>query len=702
MNVSLIRLRAPEDLLRAGPLYLRQTTAPNESAYSPPPPLPPSTQNRDEREREREVFLASAQHPTMGSEKKDGPFVGPSDDARLPSRAAVDRLSWTRSPRSQYSPTSSPDPVSTAKNVPSDMSLSCVTRGTSRDDCSYSRFLAWAAIQRNASRFMSSSDRLSCPLIRCRKQLPDHESMLKHLASCPQLPTREYWCYDHMRVEHFDDARCRRCISHPSRRRRMLSMAKGFFSTLGHKSKRGPEFEYDDIDDTAVLAPPSYLESLSFDPPAEPELSSTEILEIDSTEVVAPQAPADVGHIVDPQDLILPELDSTMIPVQSALQWQPTPWDVPQPSNRFTPAAPACENLSASQPISQAPSHGPSQDAQYAQQGLRPLPAASRSKHLSPSSSVRSTTSTMSNVSNISSITAATSSSMWSTPSTAWSGFETNLTSPSTGLISPVDMCQDDGFHDLAKQCPSDPLGMLPELPELEADIPVMPELSSGDFFSFDTDLTKLSYPDNFVLEEEAVELLAVHSMEAQGPVVLQSEPKSLVASAWDALQEHIVTSADKIRHIQNNPLVDQLKLLSAKTIAQRGFSSLRSILESRPSMSPLDTLCLVHVIYSFALVVHGDDAARRSSDFFTQSLLYSTWFTPENQKSYRQVVQAIWQPGDMTFEQLEQLKASQDLHTGWPRSVKGKERATGPSGGAIESPDPLVTTALHFLDGMC
>lgn len=575
------------------------------------------------------------------------------------------------------------------------MSLSCVTRGTSRDDCSYSRFLAWAAVQRNASRFMSSSDRLSCPLIRCRKQLPDHESMLKHLASCPQLPTREYWCYDHMRVEHFDDAKCKRCISHPSRRRRMLSMAKGFFSTLGHKSKRGPELEFD-VDDTAALAPPSYLESLSFDPPAEPELSSTEILEIDSTEVVATQAPVDTVPIVDPQDLMLPELDSTMIPSQAPPQWQPQLWDVPQSSNRFTAAAPTYESVPAKQPASQ----GHPQETPFGQQGPRPVPAASRSKHLSPSSSVRSTTSTMSNVSNISSVTAA--SSLWSTPSTAWSGFETNLTTSSTGLISPVDMCPEYDFPDLSKQCPSDPLGMLPELPELEADMPTMPELSSGDFFSFDTDLTKLSYPDNFVLEEENIEPSALHSTGAQGSGSIQSETKSLVASAWDALQEHIVSSADKIQHIQNNPLVDQLKLLSAKTIAQRGFSSLRGILESRPSASPLDTLCLVHVIYSFALVVYGDDATRRSSDFYTQSLLYSTWFTPDNQAFYREVVKAIWQPGDMTLEQLESLKAAQAGQPAWPRSVKGKERATRPSGGITKGPDPLVTTALHFLDGMC
>lgn len=474
----------------------------------------------------------------------------------------------------------------------------------------------------------------------------------------------------------------------------MLSMAKGFFSTLGHKSKRGPELEFD-IDDTAALAPPSYLESLSFDPPVEPELSSTEILEIDSTEVVAPPAPADAVPIVDPQALMLPELDSTTVSSQAPMQWQPAVWDVSQTNNEARLPVPTYESAPPGQPASQEPS----QDSPYSQQGPRPGPA-SRSKHLSPSSSVRSTTSTMSNVSNVSSITTA--SSLWSAPSTAWSGFETNLTTPPTGLISPVDMCPEHDFNDLAKQCPSDPLGMLPELPELEADMPVMPELSSGDLFSFDTDLTKLSYPQDFVLEEDNVEQPVEYSAEAQGSGAVESGTKSLVASAWDALQEHIVSSADKIRHIQKNPLADQLKLLSAKTIAQRGFSSLRGILECRPSASPLDTLCLVHVIYSFALVVYGDDATRRSGDFYTQSLLYSTWFTSENQSFYRQVVQAIWQPGDMTLEQLQSLEAAQVGRTAWPRSLKGKERAANPFASSKEGPDPLVTTALHFLDGTC
>ncbi len=54
--------------------------------------------------------------------------------------------------------------------------------------------------------------------------------MLRHLAGCECLPSGEYWCYDHMRVERFDDLKCKRCLGHPSKRRKMLSMAKNFFT----------------------------------------------------------------------------------------------------------------------------------------------------------------------------------------------------------------------------------------------------------------------------------------------------------------------------------------------------------------------------------------------------------------------------------------------------------------------------------------
>ncbi|ROW09390.1 hypothetical protein VMCG_02621 [Cytospora schulzeri] len=632
----------------------------------------------------------------MGWEKNmDDDLAGPSYTTRQPTFDTVDRSRSHRSPPSQWSSTSSPDP--TSKTSSSNMPLSCVARETSQDDCSYSRFLAWAAVRRNSCRLMSSSEKLSCPLHQCRKQFQDHETMLKHLAACQYLATREYWCYDHMRLERFDDAKCKRCISHPSRRRKMLSMAKTFFSTLGNKSKRlPPEFHFD-IDDTLMMAPPSYHESLSVDPPAKPELPSTEILEIDSTEVTVPQT--SVTEVptpaIDPQALLMPELDSTMIPMLSGMQWQPTPYFPPSTNNQFFSAAPAYESLSAARPASQDPSQGALQNRQ-----------APRSKNLSPSSSVRSTTSTMSNVSNISNVSnvssVTTTSSLWSASSTAWSGLETNMTS----------LSGDESFDDISKPCPSDPLYVLPEIPELEADMPPMSELPSGDYdgfqdtlFSFDGNLasTDISYPDSFGLEEDAVDSVAVHPMRTGDSEIGQSETKSLVALAWEALKEHIISSQHKTKHVQN-PLADQLRLLSAETIAARGLGCLRRILDGDPPTSPLDTLCLVHVVYSLSLAVYGDvfvygdDATRRSHEFFVQSLLYATWFTPENQTFFRDIAKAIWQPSDMADEQLNLLLRQQSVPPRWSRSNKGKEHATK-SNITGDNTDPLILAAQNFLD---
>lgn len=472
-----------------------------------------------------------------------------------------------------------------------------------------------------------------------------------------------------------------------------MSMAKTFFSTLGHKakSKRGPDF-LPDFDD-AILAPPSYHESqaLNLDPPEKPELpSSTEILEIDSTEVnSATDAPLPV---VNPQDLLASELEC--VPMQTSMQWQPTPFVSPIGSD-FSTAAPAYESLSAASPSPLGPPPAP-QHIHHA--APRSAPAPTRSKNLSPSSSVRSTTSTMSNVSSIS-----TSSSLWSTPSTAWSGLETNFTSISMDLISPVDVSQADVFENVMDRCPIGPLDVISELP---ADTELH-ELSTGDFdlhsplFAFDATVlpTVTSYPADFSLEEEKPEPLVTQLPESGSPTMFQSETRSLVAAAWDALQEHILTSQVKTKGLQGrNPIAGQLGMLSSQTIASKGLLSLRSILDGRPLTSPLDTLCLVHVIYSFSLVVYGDDATGRSSELFAQSLLYSTWFAPEHQPQFREVATAIWRPSDMSDAQLGQLLKQQSPSLKRTFSNKGKGHATD----ASVKEDPLIFAAQNFLDGMC
>lgn len=472
----------------------------------------------------------------------------------------------------------------------------------------------------------------------------------------------------------------------------MLSVAKTFFDTLGNKTRKLPDLT-PDIEES-MLAPPSYHESefLNLDLPEKPELpSTTEILEIDSTEVTASDAPAPA---IDPQELILPELDC--LPMHSSMQWQPTPF-IPNMSYDFSIAAPAYESLSAVRPTAQSSSPIPNQG----QNGLRSAPPSARSKNLSPSSSVRSTTSTTSNVSAIS-----TSSSLWSAPSTAWSGMETNFTSPPIDLLNTLDYAPGDLFDDALEDCSSGPLEMISELP---ADIPELHELSSGEFgmqgslFDFNADLRPAgtSYPADFAVEKEEHKEPTIQAPQAESRPVLQSDTRTLAGAAWDALSEHILSSHAKIKRVQN-PLANQLGMLSPQTVAQKGFTCLRGILEGRPLTSPLDTLSLVHILYSFSLVAYGDDATRsRSNQLFAQSLLYSAWFTSEDRIQFREVTKAIWQPSDLTDVQLDQLITNQSPSLRQTFSNKGKDRATIAGDGTVTSVDPLISTAQTFLDGM-
>ncbi|EPE09958.1 zinc finger protein [Ophiostoma piceae UAMH 11346] len=121
--------------------------------------------------------------------------------------------------------------------------ISCVALNTSKDDCATQRFILWAAVRRNACMQMGEEKRLECPLLRCQQRFPDHESMLRHLITCDMLPDCEYWCYEHMRVERFDDSRCKKCIGHPSKRRKMLTLAKSFFTSLGHNKGKAVVYQ---------------------------------------------------------------------------------------------------------------------------------------------------------------------------------------------------------------------------------------------------------------------------------------------------------------------------------------------------------------------------------------------------------------------------------------------------------------------------
>jgi len=550
---------------------------------------------------------------------------------------------------------------------------------------------------------MTAEERLECPLLRCTQRFLDHEMMLRHLAGCEFLSLGEYWCYDHMRVERFDDVKCKRCLGHPSKRRKMLSMAKTFFHSLGNKSKKGTGFEPDARD--SVLAPPPSYDSLDLnaqlDPPT--ELSATEIVEIDSTEITtpAPLVPAFDGAI-DPQALLVPELDSMAPSPEPFMQWQPME-GAAGPALPITPPEESEVSSPAERPSLQINTHGLPGGRKISRPAPRLVATVPRSKILSPSSSVRSNASTASNVSTLSNV-----SSLASQFSGAWSiasGFNTNLTSPDE-LVNPEVFWPNNPF---TTSCDPNEAA-LPELPhafcsELPADVPSshVSEHVSPDpmaFFFSGISPADPSYEANIEQTGDPMDLIDLDGTATEESNVCCSGTKSLVASAWDALQEHIVSSMLKIRETRGNPLADQLRLKSTNSIATTGLRTLRAFLDGNSSAPAIDILCFIHLIYAFSLAVHGQDASDRARDLFLQSLSYAARLPPGERDLYTQLTFGIWQPADITQEQISSF-FSRDQRGSLSRSssLKGKGLETSGHSATADS-DTLLTVAYNFLDG--
>jgi hypothetical protein len=551
--------------------------------------------------------------------------------------------------------------------------------------------------------------------------------MLKHLAGCRYLAFGEYWCYDHMRVERFDDLKCKRCLGHPSKRRKMLYMAKNFFHSLGHNKSKKAQTGVADAE--SLLQPPPSYDSLnipSLDGRAS-ELPSTEILEADSMEVhfieptplptpvpasmpVSVPAPSDV---IDPQALLMPvtpalpavpELDSTTPSYSAFMQWQPAP-TVTQPS--FSPMALGDGSASAPavKPALQVTTAGLQGRRQSPRPVARPAPAVPRGKGLSPSSSVRSTASTDSDAS-----TASKGSSMIS-PASNWSGAWSMGSGLNTSMTSPVDgIVADDMFADALNSYNSDacPDFLHDFFSELPADMPILDnacEMASDAVLGFDTPLpANLSYAPDIVLTDVAAESVVIQEQEQEHEVeqtnVCCSETKALVSSAWDALQEHMVSSKMKIQDDKGNQLANQLGSMSVRTVATTGLRTLRALINGQRPSSASDALCLIHLVYAFSLVLHEQGTLDRFTPLFLQSLAYVDGLPSIERDFFRQLVVSIWQPPNLNQAEIKNHLALTSYHSlGLNLDPKGKSPEVA-EGRVAEGSDSLLMAARDFLDG--
>ncbi|OIW31979.1 hypothetical protein CONLIGDRAFT_248296 [Coniochaeta ligniaria NRRL 30616] len=566
--------------------------------------------------------------------------------------------------------------------------ISCVTRETFQEDCARHRFIVWAAVKRNSSVRMKPEEKLRCPLLRCNQHFPDHELMLRHLVGCEQLASGEYWCYDHMRIERFDDMKCKHCLGHPSKRRKVLSLAKNFFHSLGHKSKKGQGLE--SYSEDQLMPPPPSYESISLTPQSDlTELPASQIVEADSTEIRAwPSHVPDVAAI-NPQALLVPsvpELDCTGQPISPFIQWDQAQtmhgpdltWNAPDATNMYN---------TSSRPSLQLNTFG--------LQGLRQLAPpkqalpAQRSKNLSPSSSLRSNTSTNSNTSTSTSLISPVSN--WSGAWSLGSGFNTGLTSPVDDILT------DNLFTASAsgsKKVTSEFSFLHDFYSELPADVP--DARGTSDTYSDplllslnETSSINPPYAGDIKFDDDLD--LGLGDSSLPDLDVCCSETKSMVGSACDALQAHIDESTLKIHHVARNQLAEQLRSMSSKSVATAGLRTLRALLNGNNPSSAIDALCFIHLTYAFSMVTFEQHTIELSTNLFIQSLSYANEFPPIDRSVYQQLVSLIWQPPSV----------GPDLRWALNRSLVAQGKMTEATVGASAQlrADSLLSVAMSFLD---
>jgi hypothetical protein len=544
---------------------------------------------------------------------------------------------------------------------------------------------------------MAPSDRLRCPLLRCGEQFDNHETMLQHLTDCRHFSSGEYVCYECMKVERFKDGRCRCCLGHPTKRRRIINMAKNFFSTIGHKSRKPGSFELEPED--FPMPPPSY-DSLDIEEQSEPlsdvEMGGDEILEMDAGPVLPCQLDS-VNYEQPCDDLRFEE--QSVSPLSAIV-------------------VPAASSASTSHNFGQMQSHNGSRPSLALDTHNIGRPRkVPRTKYLTPSSSLRSTNSSHGVISPISADSGA-----WTSGST----IDTTFASPNTPFSSseesaslsrensckfprdyPIGDCTRLAWDELNKTtmnsvvsppCESDNNYILENLSELPGDDPLnVPRVWTEDPFLLSF-VPRENYSWNSTIDTEVNVMFTGDNLEAglqdQQDEPIACETKTLVGTTWDALKEHMTCSLANVKHI-DNPLARRLESLSLMDVALKGLSTLRSILNEVDPTDALDYICFVHVIYAFSIIIHEDEVTSRSNTLYQQALAYRGFLTRAEHDAYSAIVTAIWQP-------IEQGSADETSGSsiGRSSSLKGKDPELRLNSRIPVRADPLVGVAQNFLDG--
>ena len=552
--------------------------------------------------------------------------------------------------------------------------------------------------------------------------------MLRHLTQCQHLLTGEYVCYECMKVERFNDKKCTCCIGQPTKRRRIINMAKTFFSNIGGTRARRDsisssthgsqtcspssdlfttdihdQFSRAQMNESTQREEKVTASDQSAAGELQLELNGTELLELDSTPIL-PTAELDAVNYNACR------LTGALNPLNSRADARPPSLS---PMSIFAPKPQQSQGFpTMPQTIAGASGNGrrPSLALNTQIDHYRTKP---HTTYLSPSSPPRPSSNGISPVTPWSTI--SKSSAMWSTVS----GRDTMLASPITPLSAithPV-APQEDRIFSTEKDmdilaCSEDPccytLGNPPELPEDDRPSSSIPRLlseallfpyDSTDRYSWLSSLnTEISLSTSVNMMFTDHDAKTTMSRDFLGPQTSGSEAKTLVEQVWVALGQHFSNSVSELSRLQHNQLADNLRAYTPRAVASEGLARLRKILNhhypSRPDA--LEYLCFIHLIYAVSLIMYEGSLLARSNKLYEQALAYSSLFDGTQRDDYYQIVTTIWHQNSPESTSRVWVRDPTNRRA----ADKGKEPDYQATSIPAVNPDPLVIIGQNFLDG--
>lgn len=278
-----------------------------------------------------------------------------------------------------------------------------------------------------------------------------------------------------------------------------------------------------------------------------------------------------------------------------------------------------------------------SQDQQF-------YPNALQNTQLSHSLSLRSNGSAATTSSN-----GISPASVYSAAWTMGSAWDTDVTSLSSGMVSPVGCLSRGGSNASRRSCFDPVPEEIEGISELPADIPTTTSASGLSPFVNPENLGIDQMYDPLSLSTQTISmmghgtaLLDVSIPEPQEHDVVEETPEgveALVTTAWKSLESGVGELMTKLDQLASNPLAGQLRFLGPQGVASTGLAALSQALGGQTSLSSLEVVCFMYLADAFSTTLgHAD-----TGGMFDRSYLYSENIPPDERNAYLEIVNTLW-----------------------------------------------------------